>query len=76
MESNDYIEILPMQPKPLNLVTINNDCKQLIFEYLEFTDLVNIAETSKKLNNAVSAVFKRKYGNKKIRFGGRTTDTG
>lgn len=60
-----------MDTEPLNLVTINNDCKELIFDYLDFKDLINIVETSKQLNTAVCAVFKRKYGNKRIYFTSR-----
>lgn len=46
----------------LNLTSINYDCKLKIFEYLEYADLINIAETSKKLHTAAHAAFKRKYG--------------
>lgn len=67
MESNNSSP--EMLPEPLSLVTINDDCKELIFEYLELRDLVNIAETSKQLNTAVCSVFKRKYGTKKICYG-------
>lgn len=63
------INVLPEAPEPLNLSTIHNDCKQLIFEYLEWSDLVNVADTSKQLYAAVCNVFKRKYGSKKIDFG-------
>lgn len=49
-----------------NLTSINDDCKQKIFDYLEYGDLINIAETSKKLHTAVHAAFKRKYGNGKL----------
>lgn len=69
MDSNNYEEILSIESEPLTLVTINNDGKELIFEYLEVKDLVNIAETSKQLKTAVCAVFRRKYGNKIITYG-------
>lgn len=70
MESNNYQEILSIESEPLTLVTIINDCKELIFEHLEVKDLVNIAETSKQLQTAVCAVFRRKYGNNIIAYGG------
>lgn len=47
MDPNNYEEILSIKSRPLTLVTINNDCKELIFEHLGVKDLVNIAETSK-----------------------------
>lgn len=53
---------------PLNLTTINDDCRELIFEHLGLQDLLNIAETSKRLHSAACAVFKRKYGRAKIDF--------
>lgn len=70
MDSNNYEEILSIDSEPLTLVTINNDCKELIFEHLEIKDLVNIAETSKQLKTAVCAVFRRKHGNRIITYGG------
>lgn len=66
MDASVSLEI--MDVKPLNLVDIHDDCKELIFEHLEFADLVNIAETSKQLNKAVCAVFKRNYGNYQVAF--------
>lgn len=52
--------------KALNLTTINDDCKELIFDFLEWKDLLNIAETSKMLYPMACVVFKRKYGKAKI----------
>ncbi|XP_037043235.1 uncharacterized protein LOC119079429 [Bradysia coprophila] len=47
-------------------VSMNIDCMQLIFEHLEWKDLVNVAETCKSFNEAVCAVFKRKYSGHNI----------
>lgn len=55
--------------KPEDLTTINNDCKELIFDYLEWSDLINIADSSKTFQTAACTVFKRKYGYGKIEFG-------
>lgn len=74
MESRKYlrdthlVEMLSEDQEPLKLTTINNDCKELIFDYLEWQDLINIADTSKQLYAATCRVFKRKYGNAKIDF--------
>lgn len=46
----------------LDLTTINDDCKQLIFEHLDWIDLISVADTSKQLYTSVCGVFKRKYG--------------
>lgn len=65
----------PEVPEPLNLITIIDDCKELIFEYLAWTDLINIADSSKQLNTSVCRVFKRKYGNNaRIDFGLQLND--
>lgn len=74
METRKYLkdahllDILPEDQVPLKLTTINNDCKELIFDYLEWQDLINIADSSKQLYIAACGVFKRKYGNSKIDF--------
>ncbi|XP_055320233.1 uncharacterized protein LOC129577369 isoform X1 [Sitodiplosis mosellana] len=49
-------------PEPLNLTSVNDDVKILIFEYLEWPDLLRVAETSKTLHAAACDVYKRKYG--------------
>lgn len=60
----------------LNLVSINNDCKELIFEFLEWPDLLSLADSSKKLQPSICQVFTRKYGkNVKVDFGLPLEDT-
>lgn len=57
-------------PEPLDLTTIINDCKELIFDYLDWNDLISIADTSKALYTSACRVFNRKYGNNaRIDFG-------
>lgn len=64
------MEILQEVPEPLSLTTINNDCKELIFQHLEWEDLLSLADTSKQLYSPVCYIFKRKYGkNAKIELG-------
>lgn len=67
-------KMLPQELEPINLLTINNDCKEIIFDHLGWLDLLNIADTSKQLYLAVCHSFKRKYGNAKIDFGGQMED--
>lgn len=55
--------------EPSNLSNINNDCKEFIFDHLEWPDLLAIADTNMQLCTAVCRVFKRKYGNAKICLG-------
>lgn len=55
-------ELLSECAAPLNLETLNSDCQQLILDYFEIKDLLNVAETSKTLNVAACLAFKRKYG--------------
>lgn len=40
------METLPEISEPLKLTTINDDCKELIFECLEWRDLINVTETN------------------------------
>lgn len=62
--------LTPDEPEPLNLITINNDCKELIFEHLEWMDLISVAETNKQLYTSACQVFNRKYGrNARVDFG-------
>lgn len=61
--------MLPQSKDKINLITINNDCKELIFEFLEWPDLISLADTSKELKSSVCRVFRRKYDkNVKVDF--------
>lgn len=53
---------LSITTEPLNLTNIPDDVKILIFESLKWSDLINLAETSKTLHTAACDVYKRKYG--------------
>lgn len=80
MRSNEYqrksdvVELLPNNTERLNFTTINDDCIQHIFEYLEWKDILNVAETCKDFQKAACSVFKRKYsGYKMVGIGRRDT---
>lgn len=53
------------------LATINDDCKEIIFNKLGVLDLLNAADASKELNMAACDFFKRKYCNRKYLIGFR-----
>lgn len=55
--------------EPWNLSNISDDCKELIFEHLDWADLLSLADTNKQLYAAVCRVYKRKYGNAIICLG-------
>lgn len=57
--------------KSVNLITINEDCRESIFQHLEWKDLICVADTNKQLYTSVCRVFKRKYGknDSRIDFG-------
>lgn len=59
------LEMLPESPEPLTLTMINDHCRKLIFEYLEWIDMINIADSNKQLYASVCTVFNRKYKNAK-----------
>lgn len=65
----EQMEISSDNSKAPNLPNINDDCKEHIFEYLDWSDLLTLADTNKQLYTAVCQVFKRKYGNAKICLG-------
>lgn len=48
-------------PESLNLTTIPDECMLCIFEYLNWPDLLSLAETNKELSKMVCFVFSRKY---------------
>lgn len=50
------------------ITDLNTDSMEAIFEYLEFDDLVNIAETSKQFYTAACQTYNRKYGNVTLIF--------
>lgn len=68
-EAVQLVQNLSDSTEPLNLSNINDDCKELIFERLDWPHLLNLADTNKQLYTAVCRVFKRKYGNAKICLG-------
>lgn len=43
------------------LTDVNNDCLELVFEYLDVHDLINVAESSKCLRTAAIIVFGRNH---------------
>lgn len=50
------------------LTDLNIDCLESILEYLELTDLCNVADSNKRLNHASKFIFIRKYGSCEFRF--------
>lgn len=53
---------------PTTITDVNNDCLERIFEKISVWDLLNIVESNSWLNEAACSVFKRKYGNKKVKL--------
>lgn len=50
------------------ITDLNCDCLENIFKYLEFDDLLNIADSSQQFYNAVCLVYKKEYANKEVVF--------
>lgn len=48
------------------LTDINIECQAHIFKYLDFIDLLNIADTSKQLKTPSEVAFAKKYGNEEV----------
>lgn len=50
------------------ITALNTDCLEIIFDYLVFNDLINVADTCKHFYSAVCIVYKKKYFNMKPIF--------
>lgn len=72
--AKEELDISPQLAAPINLTTLNDDCKQHIFDYLEWSDLVSVADTSKQLRTAVYRTFQGKYRNANIDIGAGKAD--
>ncbi|XP_031623438.1 uncharacterized protein LOC116340859 [Contarinia nasturtii] len=48
------------------ITDLNTDCMETIFEYLEFNDLLNLAESSKQFYTAVCEVYKRNFASQTL----------
>lgn len=43
------------------LTSLDDDCLEFLFDYLDWSDLLNVADSSRMFHTAVGLVFKRKY---------------
>lgn len=59
--------------KTTNIKNLNSDCLESIFEYLEFNDLLSLADSNKHFYSAICVVYKRKYENMNLIFDRRGT---
>lgn len=57
-----------IQPNQLQLVDVNDDCVEKIFIFLSFDDLLNIADSCKRLKSAADLAFVRKYRSRCVNF--------
>lgn len=55
-----------IEPIPLKLVDINNDCLQSIFELLSVRDLINVAEADDQFIPAATEVYSRRHRKKSV----------
>lgn len=58
---NDIEHVDPMSSNNMNVIDMNIDCIEEIFEYLSIIDLLRVADTNKRFQKAASLVFSRKY---------------
>lgn len=68
------LESVPYISAPTDLTALNDDCKQHIFNYLKWTDLISLADASKQLRTAVYWAYQRNYRNALINIGHRIMD--
>lgn len=54
--------------QPKKITNLNTDCMEIVFENLEFNDLVNVIDSSKEFYSAACQVYKNKYINMNVMF--------
>lgn len=59
---------IPVENESTKITDLNNDCLEVLFEYLHFDDLLNIVEASNQFYSPVCLVYKRKYAEKDLVF--------
>lgn len=50
----------------MKFTDLNFDCLEILLEYLELLDLLNVADSTKRLRRAAQLVYARKYGNRVV----------
>lgn len=65
----EWIQTVLSGSEPTNITNLNDDCKEHIFKYLEWNDLLSVLDSSKLLCDAASIIFKKKYINAYVRLG-------
>ncbi|XP_055301006.1 uncharacterized protein LOC129567764 [Sitodiplosis mosellana] len=59
----DSFENAKCTTEATKITELNTDCLEIIFEHLDFNDLIHVADSSKQFYGAVCQVYKRKYLN-------------
>lgn len=69
-ESNEVIisENTKTAFETMKITNLNTDCMEHVCKYLEFNDLMNIADSSNQFYSAVCRVYVKKYQNMKPMF--------
>lgn len=57
-------------PKCTKVTNLDDDCLEFLFSYLDWVDLLNVADSSSIFHTAVCLVFKRKYHKSKLIING------
>lgn len=58
------------------LISLIDDCKEMIFRRLDLTDLVNLSDSCKQLHPIACQVFNAKFGGRKVTIDRLETTTG
>lgn len=58
------------ETESVKLTSLDDDCLEHLFGFLDAFDLLNMADTTKQFLNASCVVFKRKYCSAKVVIGG------
>lgn len=69
-EISEPMNIDSNEPDSMKLTSLDDDCLEHLFGYLDTLDLMNVADSTKQVHNAACVVFKRKYCSGKVIIGG------
>lgn len=68
-DDESEMDISLQYSEPTDLATLNDYCFRHIFNFMDWTDIINLADTCQQLRTVVCGIFQRKIANTKIHIG-------
>lgn len=67
--SSEWKQTVRNASEPINITNLIRDGQEHIFKYLELSDLLSVADSSKELSIVINCFFEKKYVNVRVTFG-------